>query len=173
MHPSLLPEQTLQNELVDIVVVGEGERTIQDLAICLLNQGDLSSVRGIVYKKEGRAIINPPQELIDLNTLDMDLPYELLGKAFYDPTAISVHTSRGCPHRCSFCYSPAFNKRKYRQKNAEKVVEEVQYLHKNTTSKILILLTKMNFSLIFKGLMKYSNLSFKRIENKMDIFLQI
>ena len=39
VHPSLLPEQTLQNELVDIVVVGEGERTIQDLAICLLNQG--------------------------------------------------------------------------------------------------------------------------------------
>ena len=130
MHPSLLPEQTLQNELVDIVVIGEGERTIQDLAMCMLNQGDLSNVRGIAYKEEGKVIINQPQDLIDLNTLDMDLPYELLGKVFYEPTAISVHTSRGCPHRCSFCYSPAFNKRKYRQKNAEKVVEEVEYLHK-------------------------------------------
>ena len=130
VHPSLLPEQTLQNELVDIVVIGEGERTIQDLAMCMLNQGDLSNVRGIAYKEEGKVIINQPQDLIDLNTLDMDLPYELLGKVFYEPTAISVHTSRGCPHRCSFCYSPAFNKRKYRQKNAEKVVEEVEYLHK-------------------------------------------
>lgn len=130
VHPSLLPEQTLQDELVDIVVVGEGERTIQDLAMCLLNQGDLSGVRGIAYKKEGQAIINPPQELISLNTLDMDLPYELLGKVFYEPTTMPVHTSRGCPHRCSFCYSPAFNKRKYRQKSAERVVEEIEYLNK-------------------------------------------
>src|SRR3989339_1504264 len=103
VHPSLLPEESLQNELVDIVVIGEGERTIQDLAMCMLNQGDLSNVRGIAYKKEGKVIINQPQDLIDLNTLDMDLPYELLGKVFYEPTAISVHTSRGCPHRCSFC----------------------------------------------------------------------
>ena len=54
VHPSLLPEQTLQNELVDIVVVGEGEKTAQDLALCLLNRGDLSSVRGIAYKKKGK-----------------------------------------------------------------------------------------------------------------------
>ena len=60
----------------------------------------------------------------------MDLPYELLGKAFYDPTTIPVHTSRGCPHRCSFCYSPAFNKRRYRAKSAERVVKEVEYLNK-------------------------------------------
>jgi len=130
VHPSLLPEQTLRNELVDIVVIGEGEKTVQDLAMCLLNQGDLSSVRGIAYKKEGRVIINPPQELIDLNALDMDLPYELLGKVFYDPSTIPVHTSRGCPNKCSFCYSPAFNKRKYRAKSAERVVEEIEYLNK-------------------------------------------
>jgi radical SAM superfamily enzyme YgiQ (UPF0313 family) len=130
VHPSLLPEQTLQNELVDIVVIGEGEKTAQDLAMCLLNKGDLSGIRGIAYKKEGQVIINQPQDLIDLNTLDMDLPYELLGKAFYDPTTIPVHTSRGCPNRCSFCYSPAFNKRRYRAKSAERVVKEVEYLNK-------------------------------------------
>ena len=92
----------------------------------------------------------------------MDLPYELLGKAFYDPTTIPVHTSRGCPHRCSFCYSPAFNKRRYRAKSAERVVKEVEYLNKNIKSETSTLAPKMSFSLIFKGLMKYSNLSFKK-----------
>lgn len=131
VHPSLLPEESLQNELVDIVVIGEGEETTKELALCLLNNQDLSKVKGIAYKdKNKNIIVNPPREFIDMNKLNFDLPYELLGKCFYNPTSLPVHTSRGCPYRCSFCYSTAFNKRKYRSKSAEHVIDEIEYLYK-------------------------------------------
>lgn len=131
VHPSLLPEESLRNELVDIVVIGEGDKTIQELAICLLNKQDLSKVKGIGYKDGNKdVIINPPREFMDMNELDFDLPYELLGKGFSNPNFMPVHTSRGCPYRCGFCYNPVLNKRKYRTKSADRVIDEIQYLHK-------------------------------------------
>ena len=129
IHPSMLPEQSLQNKLVDIVVIGEGEETIKELAACLINGQDLSKVKGLAYKTAGGTItINPSREFLDMEQLDYVLPYELLGKSFYAPASLPVHTSRGCPYRCSFCYSNVINKRKYRAKSAQRVVEEIEYL---------------------------------------------
>ncbi|MFH1541435.1 MAG: radical SAM protein [Elusimicrobiota bacterium] len=132
VHPSLLTEQTLQNKLVDIVVIGEGEETSKELAIALLEKRNLSSVKGIAYKNsEGRVITNPPRQLINIDNIDTDLPYHLFGEYFISKTStISIHTSRGCPYRCGFCYSVAFHKRKYRQKSAENVVAEIEYYYK-------------------------------------------
>lgn len=131
VHPSMLPEESLQNELVDIVVIGEGEKTVQELALCLQKNGDLSKVKGIAYKdKQKNIFVNAPREYLDINTLNMDLPYHLLGKSFSTATVMPVHTSRGCPYRCSFCYSINFNKRRYRAKTAERVVNDIEFLHK-------------------------------------------
>jgi radical SAM superfamily enzyme YgiQ (UPF0313 family) len=130
IHVSLLPEQSLSNPYVDIVVRGEGERTIQELAQCLKDNGDLSTIKGISYKKNNRIINNPDREFIDLNEIDIELPYELFEMGKYTFTAFPVHTSRGCPYRCGFCYNLAFNKRKWRHKNAERVLDEIEYATK-------------------------------------------
>lgn len=131
VHPSLLPEESLENELVDVVVIGEGEKTAQELVRCFLEGGDLSGIKGIGYKDSGGRIrINPRRELLDMDSLEMDVPYELLGKAFFNSVTMPVHTSRGCPYRCGFCYNPVLNKRRYRYKSAERVVEEIEYLHR-------------------------------------------
>lgn len=131
VHPSLLPEESLASELVDIVVVGEGERTAVELAETLLAHGDLSKVKGIAYKdSEGKITVNPKRELLVMDSLEFDLPYELLGKHFSKSVTMPVHTSRGCPYRCGFCYNPVLNKRRYRYKSAAKVVEEIEYLHR-------------------------------------------
>lgn len=130
VHPSLLPEESLQNELIDFVVIGEGDITIQELATCLLNNSDVSGIKGLGYKNSSNHIvINEQREFLDMNELDFDLPYELLS-FFPKKTSVMVHTSRGCPYRCSFCYNPALNKRKYRFKSSERVIDEIEYLHK-------------------------------------------
>jgi len=41
---------------------------------------------------------------------------------------VHIQTSRGCPSRCGFCYNSGFNKRKWRGKSPERVVDEMQYL---------------------------------------------
>ena len=137
VHPTLLPEESLRNELVDIVVIGEGDETVKELALCLLDNGDLSKVKGLAFKDTNKKIIvNPPREFIDLNTLDFDIPYYLLGKKFLYSYAIPIHTSRGCPYRCSFCYSVNFHKRKYRFKSAERVADEIEFIYKKYNIRI-------------------------------------
>jgi radical SAM superfamily enzyme YgiQ (UPF0313 family) len=51
IHASLLPQQTLANPYVDIVAVGEGEETFEELVKALESGTPLSRVRGICYKE--------------------------------------------------------------------------------------------------------------------------
>jgi radical SAM superfamily enzyme YgiQ (UPF0313 family) len=55
IHASLLPEQTLANPCIDVVVVGEGEATFEELVKALAAGAPLGGVRGICYKEEGKA----------------------------------------------------------------------------------------------------------------------
>ena len=133
VHPTLLPEQSLQNELIDFVVVGEGEKTVQELATCLSNNTDISGIKGLGYKdSNGNITVNPEGEFLDMETeLDFDIPYELL--SFYSKSKMSgvaVHTSRGCPYRCGFCYNVVVHDRKYRYKSTNRVLDEIEYLYK-------------------------------------------
>ena len=128
VHPSLLPEQTLQHPYVDIVVKGEGEATIQELAHTLAAGKEIFDIKGIGYKRDGNIFVNQDREFIDLNDIDIALPYELFPMKQYVIDHFPIHTSRGCPYRCGFCYDLSFNKRKWRCKNAARVVHEIEYV---------------------------------------------
>lgn len=130
VHPTLLPEQTLENPYVDIVVRGEGEITVQELAERLRNNSDLTAIKGISFKRKDGIISNPDREFMDLNQIDIELPYDLLDLPKYCLIGIPVHTSRGCPYRCGFCYNTAYNKRSWRHKSAERVLDEIKYVVK-------------------------------------------
>ena len=55
-HPTACPEQTLQNELVDIVVRGYGEITFSELVERLVNQESYEDVEGISFKQDGKIV---------------------------------------------------------------------------------------------------------------------
>jgi radical SAM superfamily enzyme YgiQ (UPF0313 family) len=131
IHPTLLPEQTAINEYVDIVVRGEGELIIKDLANTLALNRPLDDVAGITYAINGTVINNPDGKIIDLDSIPIALPYELLQMEKY-PSFKSgrfhIQTSRGCPHRCGFCYNLVFNKSRWRGKSAKRVLDEIEYI---------------------------------------------
>ena len=133
VHPTLLPEQTVSSKFVDIVVRGEGEATIVELARALKTSKPLDSVKGITYKEGEEIKNNPDRPPIDLDTIPIDLPFDLLPLDKY-PTLKSgrfhIQTSRGCPHECSFCYNTVYNKRLWRGKSAKRVVDEIEYVLK-------------------------------------------
>jgi radical SAM superfamily enzyme YgiQ (UPF0313 family) len=54
-----LPEQTASNELVDIVVRGEGELAVKDLAKRVSSGEAIDDVAGITYKAEGATKSTP------------------------------------------------------------------------------------------------------------------
>jgi anaerobic magnesium-protoporphyrin IX monomethyl ester cyclase len=133
VHPTLLPEQTAANEYVDIVVRGEGEMVVAKLADKLAFSESLDNVAGITYRVGSVVKNNPDAQLIDLNDIPVDLPYDLLQMGAYPAVKsgrIHIQTSRGCPHRCGFCYNTIFNKRAWRGKSASRVLDEIEYLVK-------------------------------------------
>ena len=93
-------EQALRNG-VDIVVLGEGEKTITELLACLGAGGDLSEVRGIAFLRDGQLIRTPVREPITAFD-ELPLPdFSVLRHArlMYYP----VSGVRGCGMNCEFC----------------------------------------------------------------------
>ena len=88
-------------------------------------------MKGLTYRLDGAIVSTPDADLVDLDTIPVELPYDLLELDRY-PTLqagrVHLQTSRGCPSRCGFCYNTGFNQRKWRGKSPERVVDEMQYL---------------------------------------------
>jgi len=122
-HPTFFSEQTAENEFVDAVCVGEGEETIYELA----DNRPWDKVDGLVFKKEGRIIFNKPRALhnpTNMPLFNWDLmPREILEKLQLIPSL----TSRGCPHRCTFCIN-AILKNSWRPRTAEQVLEDLKII---------------------------------------------
>lgn len=138
LHPSLLPEQTLQHGLVDIVAVGEGERTILSLARAARDSSPLDEIPGIFFKQDGAVVKTPaPKSFLDLNELavpDYSLVdveyYASYQKSFMDgrKRCLSLNPDRGCPYRCGFCYNLNFNHRRWRCMDPEKILDAISAL---------------------------------------------
>ncbi|MBU0952262.1 MAG: B12-binding domain-containing radical SAM protein [Elusimicrobia bacterium] len=131
VHPSLVPQQTLKNGLVDFVVIGLGEETFLELLNNLDKPDNYPDIKGIGFKRNGTIIVNPEREFFDLNKYPIP-NYSLINVNDYLIDGnIPIFTSRGCPHRCSFCYNLAFNHKKYAAIKTEHVINHIEYLLKN------------------------------------------
>ena len=133
VHPTLLPEQTVASDFVDVVVRGEGETVVAELADNFALGEPLDDVAGITFKVNGKIISNPDALLTDLDAIPVELPYDLLPMDRYPAVKsgrIHIQTSRGCPHKCGFCYNTIFNKRAWRGKSASRVLDEMEYILK-------------------------------------------
>ncbi len=131
VHPTTLPEETVKNENVDIVVRGEGEYTFLDVAKSFSGEEKLSDIPGITYKEEdGKIVYNPDRPLIgDLNELPYPARHLLLEKEKYSPDAFgSIYATRGCPYHCIFCASHRIWSRKVRRRSPENIIEEIKYV---------------------------------------------
>jgi len=128
VHPTLLPIETLKEIFFDFVVVGEGETTVSELIKCLNLTGDITTINGICYKKNGTILQNPPRDLIkNLDTIPL-MDFSLLHRFSEYPGDYfgSIMTSRGCTSRCIFCASHNIWGRKVRFVSPERVLEEIK-----------------------------------------------
>lgn len=124
---SMTAIETLKKfNFIDIIGIGEGEKTIVDLIEALLSAKPISNVKGIAYRDGEKIIKNQPPELMD--NLD-NLPFLDYNKLSNDikKKSILIEVGRGCPFNCSFCSTSIFWKRKYRLKSDERIIEEVKF----------------------------------------------
>lgn len=128
-HATILPEQTVASEYVDIAVLGEGEETLLEL-VRKMDQGQSwDSVKGISFKKDGKVVTTPPRELLNIDAVS-HLPYHLLQAGAYPNLTYKFEylSSRGCPHSCGFCSTVANFGRTWRGKSPEVVIDELAHV---------------------------------------------
>jgi anaerobic magnesium-protoporphyrin IX monomethyl ester cyclase len=139
-HISMAREDTLKHiREVDVLVVGEGERTVVELAKAHGAGQPLADVRGLYFRDgEGNIVSTGPRE--QLENLD-DLPFparHLIPMDKYNffvetrdgkrRKAQNLMTSRGCPFHCYFCATPLNWGRKVRGHSPERVLGEIEHL---------------------------------------------
>lgn len=122
----------------DVVVIGEGEFTVEEL-LPELSRGDagqLDRVAGIAFRdQQGNTVRNPPRPQIP----DLDAqPWparEAIDTARYVETwrthhgmgSISLITARGCPFRCEWCSHQVYGQT-HRRRKPRFVADELEWL---------------------------------------------
>jgi radical SAM superfamily enzyme YgiQ (UPF0313 family) len=122
----------------DVVVLGEGEITTEELILALGKKGpaDLSAILGIAYRDEsGRVRQTAPRPQIG----DLDLQpwpardavdirrYMQTWRDAHGQGSLSFITARGCPYHCRWCSHQVFGKT-HRRRRPVAVVDEVEWL---------------------------------------------
>ena len=130
VHPTVLPKECLAERTVDLVVRGEGEETLREIA----REVPVEDIHGVSFSSDGGVVHTAERELIkDLDSLPLPA-YDLLPMGKYYPAAgaykrlpaSSVLATRGCPGRCTFCHRIFGNR--LRTRSGGKVAQEVKHL---------------------------------------------
>lgn len=130
-HPTLAPEQTLKNKLVDVVVRGQGEVTLLELVQRYQSGEGLDGIDGISYK-QGDSQVHAPERAV-ARLADLPSPaYHLADFEAYERVSgkrkLTYATSVGCPYACNYCTDTVFYHRRFNAYSAEQVVKELTEL---------------------------------------------
>jgi anaerobic magnesium-protoporphyrin IX monomethyl ester cyclase len=137
-HPSAYADETLENEAIDAVVMGEGEDTLRDILERVSQGRSFHDAPGTAVRRAGALWRNTPRPFIeDLDSLPMpawDLTdpdayarrrgQSLAGLRRYMP----LMTSRGCPYRCTYCHD--IQGKRFRAHSPEYVLRMIDQLER-------------------------------------------
>jgi anaerobic magnesium-protoporphyrin IX monomethyl ester cyclase len=171
-HPTLFPDQMIEDEYIDIVALNESASIIEPLTEALKTNGDLSTINGIYYKKGGVVCKNPPNTELDgfkevpfinLSQIEHEkysrnnaVIYPYFPKNSKDYITYPILTSFGCPYKCTFCIN-AILERRYRYRSAESIVDRIEYLI-NTHNANFIILQDEEFCINKKRFLRFVEL---------------
>ncbi len=127
-------------QFVDFAVIGETENTIADIVEYVKDKNKLSTIQGVVINEDIKEEIRGDR-IGDINVIDFPA-YEYFESVKQNNGAMEFYpimTSRGCPYSCSFCAGPKISGKKWRFRNPESVVDEIEFaLKKHKTQNLEI-----------------------------------
>jgi len=113
IHATVLPEEAAQH--ADVVMVGEGERTWPQF-ISDYENGNIKRI----YRDDSEKRFQFEENVLPR--------YDLLKG--YNYPIITLQTTRGCPHDCSFCCASKVFGSGYRRKRNEDILQELETIKK-------------------------------------------
>ena len=147
------PQATALNEVFlvesfcDVIVRGEGELTMLELAHHFLDKaGKLEDINGIAFINQGKYVVRPPQPLIEnLDALPFINAKYSLNHDFRQEHS-SIMTGRGCPFQCAFCHEGHHTK-KVRFRSVDNVLKEIRQIFQDHSEQKYFLFTDDTFTL--------------------------
>ena len=129
IHASLMPEQTIANENVDMVIRGEGEFALLKLARAIRNGSSLDGIDGLCFKEKGSVELSPPATFVDLEAVP-EPAYHIVDMQRYmalykGDRSFYFQSSRGCPLACTYCFNGVYNERRWRAMSAEETLKRI------------------------------------------------
>ena len=113
------------HDFIDVIVLGDGEQAIVELAAAVANGTPFRDIRGLALFEDGGVVRTAPRPILT----DIDsLPFPILaeGEAWSSAKVpLFLTTSRGCYGHCSFCRSSHFGER-WRARDPKNVVDEIE-----------------------------------------------
>ena len=131
------PEDALTSS-VDVAVIGEGERTFNELIGNLMDGRGYQEVKGLAFRRDGILVRTDPRPMIkDLDVLafpawdlvDQDLftnQYLTFTSKIFRPHG-NILSTRGCPYNCMYCHN--ILGKTFRARSPANVFAEIRYLH--------------------------------------------
>ncbi len=121
----------------DVVVIGEGELTLEELVPALQNSArNLDQIEGIAFLgPDGTAVrTKPRQQIADIDaqpwpardSIDMG-QYVDIWRKHHGMGSVSLITARGCPYHCRWCSHEVFGKT-HRRRKPVSVADELEWL---------------------------------------------
>ena len=117
-HPSGDPRQTLSMGF-DVVVVGEGEKSLPKLLAALFDGADLGQIRGLAYRSRRETRFTGRSERV--KCLDDYPPFAERFSLFS-----SIEITRGCACACRFCQTTFLLGGRVRHRSIENIVKWVE-----------------------------------------------
>lgn len=154
IHPTISPEDCL--DYADYVCIGEGERTILNVANAVKMNKSLKDIGNLCYLENGSIKRNPRYPLIEnldeLPVLDhisrnsyilISQRIEKLNKKNFKRfdrnlgRVYSIVTTRGCPFSCTYCcnsfFANLYGSSKIRKRSVENIIKELAGAIKNNS----------------------------------------
>ncbi len=121
------------HDLVDVVVLGEGEHTIVDLVKAIKTKKSFRQIPGIAYY-DGSKTVTTTKRPVEQNINLLPFPLiEITEKWKNSSIPLFVTTSRGCYGQCSFCRTSHFGE-KWRARDPKNIVDEIEHAYRQDVS---------------------------------------
>jgi len=127
-----------ENSIFDVVVVGDGEETIVEIA----RGNKFETIDGIIFRSGDEIIENKKRQISDLDRLSFP-DYQCFDsisiyKSAFPYNYYPLITSRGCPSQCLYCSVPLISGRRWRSRSPGNVIAELNLERSKTFCKLLI-----------------------------------
>ncbi|MCC6672499.1 MAG: B12-binding domain-containing radical SAM protein [Planctomycetes bacterium] len=146
-HFTGLPEMSMEQSPVDVVVLGEGEEGAVEVFAALARQRagesvDWAAIPGICYRgPDGRPVRSLqvrarrkdvdaiPWPAWDLIKVDVYNEYDFVNGIKKGKT-VPILATRGCPYQCTYCSSPNMWTTRWYPRDPKDVVDEIEHYHR-------------------------------------------